>query len=124
MGDNPWTYIGIMILAVTAFIILVSLLIGFLVSAAAKGFANKTVDTFAQDMTKKLPGKNCGDCGYESCEAYAEAVLLCEAPEIACPHGAPGLPETLNAYVDRFQKMAEDPTPIKKKTRFWDRYIK
>ena len=113
-----------MILAVTAFIILVSLFIGLLVSVAAKKFAEKTVGDFAEEMEKKLPGRNCGDCGYATCQAYAEAVLVCEATEIACPHGAPELPDALNECVARFQEIAKDPTPIKKKTRFWDRFIK
>lgn len=122
MGENPWVYIGITILVAVAVIIGLSTVISLLVAAAAKGFAKKTMDTFRSETASKLPGKNCGDCGYESCEVYAEAVLRCEAPENACPHGGAELPDALIDSVNRLHAIAEDPTPIKKKRRFWDRF--
>lgn len=59
----------------------------------------KELSSAAQQVRVKLPGFDCGVCGYEICDDYAEAVASGEAPPDKCiPGGVPvlrGLEETL-----------------------------
>ena len=50
------------------------LLFGILLAIASKVFAVK-VDERIPAITEKLPGANCGGCGYSGCAALAEAIV-------------------------------------------------
>lgn len=52
----------------------VSVIIGFMLSFAAKKF-KITSDPRKDEILSSLPGANCGACGYVGCEQYAEAVV-------------------------------------------------
>ena len=71
---NPWLMILIVVLAVVAFIILLSTLSSVLINGLAHGFADKTRKKYTQLLENELPGKNCGDCGCENCRMYAAAI--------------------------------------------------
>ncbi|MFQ6033565.1 MAG: (Fe-S)-binding protein [Candidatus Bipolaricaulia bacterium] len=50
----------------------------------------KELSPEAQRVRTKLPGFDCGACGYETCEDYAEALVAGEAPPDGCiPGGEP-----------------------------------
>jgi ferredoxin len=50
----------------------------------------KELSPKAQKIRSKLPGFDCGACGYESCEDYAEALATGEVPPARCiPGGEP-----------------------------------
>ena len=53
---------------------------------AGKNFAVK-VDERVVAIRGKLPGNNCGACGYAGCDALAAAISAGEAPVNACPVG-------------------------------------
>lgn len=120
MGTNPWTYIGITVLVAAACIIALSALISLTMSIFSKRTVNKTVDSFLWEIESKLPGRNCGECGCESCRVFAETVLNRDLAFDKCPYGAESLPEELEACADRFWKIAEDRAPVEKR-RFWQR---
>ena len=121
MGTNPWTYIIVFALVVVAFTLLVAVLQSFLISKVAVRYADKTHDKFVKEMCGLLPGKNCGACGYDSCTAYAEAVLHTMADENLCPHAKETAPEAMEACRASLQELLEDPTPPKeRKPRFWE----
>lgn len=58
------------------------------------GWANKAfhveVDPRIDKANAALPGANCGGCGYVGCGAYAEALVLQNAPPDKCPVGGAG----------------------------------
>lgn len=55
------------------------------------GWANKAfrveVDPRIEAVNSRLPGANCGGCGFVGCASYAEAVVLGGAPVDKCPVG-------------------------------------
>lgn len=60
------------------------LVIGLLLSLAAKKFAVET-DERVGEVRELLPGVNCGSCGFAGCDACAEALVSGEAKLSACP---------------------------------------
>lgn len=122
MGANPWTYIFLFILVLTAGILLMSVLYSLLIAHVAAHFSDKTMDKYQKELQKMLPGTDCGKCKFKTCAEYADAVLHTEAPEDACPCARPGTPEAMVAARERLQKSMEDPTPPEKnEPRFWER---
>ena len=121
MGSNPWTYILVFTLAIAAGIVVLGTLSGLLIGFVASRYSVKNMNKYQTEINALLPGKDCGQCKYQSCWEYADAVLHTEAPEDACPYVKPGVPEAMVAIRERLQNSLEDPTPIKKKEpRFWE----
>jgi len=50
------------------------LFFGASLAYASKKFAVE-VDPKIEEILEKLPGANCGGCGYSGCSGYAEAVV-------------------------------------------------
>lgn len=121
MGSNPWPYIGVIILVAAGAIILLSAVISFVVLALSRKAAVKVVDKHVRGIEKQLPGKNCGQCGCETCEAYAEAVLYRDV-RTPCPYCDEEKSKELEACADAFWKLTEDPTPPKKKRSWFNRF--
>ncbi|MBR6682215.1 MAG: RnfABCDGE type electron transport complex subunit B [Clostridia bacterium] len=61
----------------------IGLVLGLLLAVTAKVFAVKT-NPRVEEIVKKLPGVNCGGCGYASCHALAEAIDAGIAKTTAC----------------------------------------
>ncbi len=75
----------------TAFLAIISLagiglILGIGLGIAAKKLA-VAVDGREEEVTKILPGANCGACGLPGCQAYAAAVVSSKAPVNACIAG-------------------------------------
>lgn len=64
----------------------VMVLIGVLM-ALILAFANHKlkveVDERVGEVTKMLPGVNCGGCGYAGCAAFAEALIAGKQPKVS-----------------------------------------
>ncbi len=122
MDSNPWIYIiGFSIILVMG-ILLVGVLFCLVIAKAATRHSDKLHTVYIKEMTDLLPGLNCGHCGFESCEAYSDAVLHTQAPEDACPYAKANTAKELENCRMRLQKLLEDPTPPKeKKAHFWER---
>lgn len=60
--------------------------LGLALAVAAKVFAVK-IDERIPEVQDKLPGANCGSCGYAGCAALAEAIVKGEAKPSACVVG-------------------------------------
>ena len=60
---------------------------GLLLAVAAKAF-HVEIDPRVEEITGKLPGANCGGCGYTGCQALAEAIAKGEAKCTACVAGS------------------------------------
>ncbi len=62
------------------------LLFGASLAYASKKFAVE-VDPKIEEILEKLPGANCGGCGYPGCSGYAEAVVKSGASMTLCAPG-------------------------------------
>lgn len=62
------------------------LLFGIVLAIASRVFAVK-VDERVPAITEKLPGANCGGCGYSGCAALAEAIVSGKASPNSCTVG-------------------------------------
>lgn len=60
--------------------------LGLALAVAAKVFVVK-IDERIPEIQDKLPGANCGGCGYAGCAALAEAIVKGEAKPSACVVG-------------------------------------
>lgn len=64
----------------------IGLIVGIVLSAASEAFA-VPVDEKAHAIREKLPGANCGACGFSGCDGYAEALSKGEAQPGLCSPG-------------------------------------
>lgn len=64
----------------------VGLFIGAFLGFSGKAFAVE-VDEREEAILGKLPGNNCGGCGYAGCSGLAAAIVKGEAPVSTCPVG-------------------------------------
>ena len=76
----------IAVVAATAIVGIVGLLIGVLLGVASEKFKVE-VDEKEILVRAELPGNNCGGCGFAGCDALAKAIALGQAPVGACPVG-------------------------------------
>lgn len=102
---NVWGYLIIGIVVLSAFIIVLTLLYNAGMMYFASKFARDTIDKHIKLLEKELPGKNCGQCGCESCIAYAHAVFTCHKEADLCTPGGPEVTEKLKAHMDSFEKI-------------------
>lgn len=72
----------------------IGIVIGLLLSVAAKKFAVE-VDETELAIREVLPGSNCGGCGYAGCDAAAKATAAKEAPASVCPVGGAAVAEKI-----------------------------
>lgn len=124
MKLHPLLWVLIIAAATFALIMLISFLISISVAVAGRRYGDKLHSKHQKKIRDMLPGKNCGQCGCESCDAYARAVLFGAVAENACPHADEQLPEKMIAVVNEMQKLIEDPKPVKsrRKTIFEQRF--
>lgn len=69
-------------------------ILGLALAFASKLFAVKTDERIPQ-IQEKLPGANCGGCGYAGCSALAEAIVKGEAKPSACVVGGSEVAEEI-----------------------------
>lgn len=72
--------------------------LGVALAIAAKVFAVKD-DERIPKITEKLPGANCGGCGYTGCAALAEAIVKGEAKPSACVVGGSAVADEVAAIM-------------------------
>ena len=106
---NPWLMIIITALLIVGSLVLFAGLLGALIMRIARRHAEKTVAQYVKKMVAMTPGINCGKCGYDSCHAYAEALIRDEAAPDLCREGHEGLEEELAACVMDFRRLAAPP---------------
>lgn len=84
------------------------LIFGIVLAIASRVFAVKT-DERIPAITEKLPGANCGGCGYSGCAALAEAIVNGTAKPNACTVGgnevAAAISEIMGVPVEKTVRM-------------------
>lgn len=113
MGENPLLYVFLFIVILFAIILAISVLTGLLVAFFAGRQVDKNTNRFQGQIRALLPDRDCGECGCESCDAYARAVLYGNASESACPYGSEEMPTQIVQQVNAFLSLMDDPTPPK-----------
>ena len=86
------------IVAATAVVGIVGLLIGVLLGIASEKFKVE-VDEKEILIRDELPGNNCGGCGYAGCDALAKAIAAGQADVGACPVGGAPVAEKIGAIM-------------------------
>ena len=86
------------IVAATAVVGIVGLLIGVLLGIASEKFKGE-VDEKEILIRDELPGNNCGGCGYAGCDALAKAIAAGQADVGACPVGGAPVAEKIGAIM-------------------------
>ena len=102
---NVWWYVIIGVVMVSAFIITLTLLYNAGMMYFASKFARDTIDKHIQLLQKELPGTDCGQCGCESCIAYAHAVFTCHKDADLCVPGGEKVAQKLKDRMDEFDKI-------------------
>lgn len=85
----------------------IGLFVGLFLGVAAIKFKVE-VDEREEEITKTLPGNNCGGCGYPGCSGLAAAIVKNEAPVNACPVGGDAVAKKV---ADIMGVEAEDSVP-------------
>ena len=106
MGSNPWSYIGVIVLAFAGGIVLLSLLSSLLIAVFSNRHAQKTTQTVLGQIEKKLPGTDCGQCGCKKCKDYA-ALALNQEVVTPCPYCTEAVNEEIESSVQEFWKLTE-----------------
>lgn len=102
---NVWLFLVIAIVVVTAFILGLTLLFNAGMMYAAAKYSSDTIDKQLKLMAKELPGTDCGQCGCESCMAYAHAVFTCHKEADLCVPGGEKVAKKLKAHMEDFDKI-------------------
>ena len=123
MGTNPWTYIFLFVIVGLAGVMLLAYLASAIITRAAASYSEKTLDRFTKEIEDKLPGKNCGECGCENCNFFADALLRRELSVQKCPYASETLEPEVDEIIARLQALMDDPTPPKARRSFFDRII-
>ena len=119
-----WKFIILAILFFTVFFIGTSWLANMAMAWAGKRYSEKTRNQYLEKLQKMLPGKNCGECGCETCKEYAGAVFYGRLDEDKCPYGKETLPEDMKKVVEEFLALLqsgetiEDVKKAEKERRF------
>lgn len=64
-------------------------------------------DPKVKELIKKLPGLNCGGCGYANCHAYATAILQGKAELNLCKPGGQKTAELISEFLDKETEVKE-----------------
>ena len=110
MGNNPWTYIGLIILISVGSLTILSLLASFMIALFSGRHAQKTTQAVIQKIQDRLPGTDCGECGCKTCREYAVLVLNQEVVT-PCPGCTQAVTEELEGYAQDFWKLTEQEKP-------------
>ena len=96
----------IAVVAATAIVGIVGLLIGVLLGVASEKFKVE-VDEKEILVRAELPGNNCGGCGFAGCAPVREATALGQAPVGAWPVGGAPVAEKIGAIMGVSAEAAE-----------------
>lgn len=117
MSLHPALWALIFGLAIFGLILLVCLLMGVCVAVAGRKYSDKLQGSYQERVCRLLPGKDCGQCGCETCKAYARTVIFGVGAENACPYAGEDTQQQMLALVKELQSKMEDPTPIKQRKK-------
>lgn len=101
---------GIMI--ATAVVGGTGLVIGAALGVAARAFAVE-VNEKEVAVRDKLPGNNCGGCGYAGCDGLAKAIANGEAPVNGCPVGGAAVAEAIGEIMGQSAQVVKNVAFVK-----------
>lgn len=82
---------------------LIGAVLGALIGVAAQ-FLHVEEDPRLEEVTSKLPGANCGGCGYPGCAGLAEAIVFEGANPTLCKPGKAEMVASIKAYLEQYDK--------------------
>jgi RnfABCDGE-type electron transport complex B subunit len=75
-----------------------ALFFAFVLAYASRKFRIEE-DPKLKEIVKKLPGVNCGACGFANCKAFAVAVIKGDVPIDGCRVGGKKVAEQISALL-------------------------
>lgn len=100
-------FIVLAVLGFAAFFIGFSWLVNTVICAIAAKSSQNLQNKQLKELEKLLPGKNCGECGCESCSAYAAAMFYEGVPTDKCTRGKQTLSAQLQGEISAFMAFLE-----------------
>jgi len=91
----------------TVFCILLTLLANMYMAHKIAKFSVKMQNETVDKIKKHLGGKNCGECGCETCEEYATAMFYGQRGCESCPYAGEDAPEKMQAIMQDFSDFLE-----------------
>ena len=122
---GPWFYILIFAVAAVVIVLVLSLVFSLIVAAAGRRFSQSTLEKYETRVENLLPGKNCGECGYDTCEDCAAALLRAARDDDICPYTSEEDRAGIAQIREELKKLMDDPAGKKyrekKRKSFFDR---
>ena len=109
-----WQFVILAALFFTVFFLGTAWLVVTIVATIGRRHAEKLQHECVEKICKLLPGKNCGECGCENCEAYAREVFYGRLDEDRCTRGKENLPDNIKEVVGSFMTFLESGESIEK----------
>lgn len=91
----------------TLFCIVLTVLANMYMAHKIAKFSVKMQNETVDKIKKHLGGKNCGECGCETCEEYAAAMFYGQRGCEACPYADENAPEKMRAIMQDFSDFLE-----------------
>lgn len=104
MGENPWSYVFLLIVLAVLVILALSISVSLIVSFAARRYAGRIRNPYQKKITALLPGDDCGACGCPCCQDFALAVLFRAESANLCPKIDETARETIEDTVAGLEK--------------------
>ena len=105
--DNPITAVIFICVLLAGGGVLTAVLMSYGMMLATVRNGKKKVNEYTLILSTDLPGKNCGDCGYATCEECATAMLFQETSCASCPHCDIETARELRKTVERYWFLVE-----------------
>ena len=116
-----WLNMIVWALGLAVFCFVLSFLANLYMAHSIAKFSVKVQEETVGKLKKQLPGKDCGECGCESCEAYAIAVFYGQRGCEACPYAAEDATGKMQAVLQDFNDFLEGRDQERRPTRMIDR---
>ena len=104
---NVWSYVLMFILGATALILAISVMAVVSITWFARRRSEKILKKYLSKLEKMMPGLNCGECGCETCKAYAMDIFSCRKDSDCCTKGGKTLTNQINTCLEEFQNILE-----------------
>jgi len=118
---ETWLSMVVWAFCLAVFCIVISVLANMYMAHSIAKFSVKVQEETITKLKRQLGGKNCGECGCESCEAYAIAMFYGQRGCEACPYAAENAPEKLQEIMQDFSDFLEGKDQERRPARLRDR---
>ena len=124
---ETWLTMVVWAFGLTVFCIILTLLANMYMAHSIAKYSMKVQNDTMSKLKKCLGGKDCGECGCESCEEYAAAMFYGQRGCEACPYTDEETVEQMRAVMQDFSDFLEGkdienrPARLTDRIKMWNR---